>query len=83
MPKAPAAKSASPKAAKAAKAAKKAAKEDKPKRAPSAYIIFSTEKRTEVKAANPEATFGELGKILGQMWASMDEKTKAVSFYHR
>lgn len=52
---------------------------DKPKRAASPYILFSTEKRPEVKAQNPDATFGELGKILGQMWSQMDDKAKAVS----
>lgn len=48
------------------------------KRAPSPYILFCSEKRKELKAANPNATFGEMGKMLGQMWASMDEKAKAV-----
>ena len=49
-------------------------KGEKVKRAPSAYIIFCTEKRTEIKEANPEATFGELGKLLGAAWGAMDEK---------
>jgi HMG (high mobility group) box len=57
--------------------AAKAAKEDKPKRAPSPYIVFCTEKRPEIKAKNPEAGFGELGKLLGQLWATMDDKAKA------
>ena len=67
--------------AKAAKALKKQKKEDKPKvkRAPSPYIVFCTEKRTEAKEANPEATFGMLGTILGQMWGELDEAGKAVS----
>ena len=51
-------------------------KGDKPKRAPSAYIIFCGEKREEVKKANPEATFGELGKLLGGLWSGMDEAAK-------
>ena len=67
----------------APKAAKKTTttKADKPKakRAPSPYIIFCTEKRPELRAAHPNATFGEMGKMLGQMWAQMDEKAKAVS----
>lgn len=67
--------------AKAAKALKKQKKDEKPKvkRAPSPYIVFCTEKRTEAKDANPEATFGMLGKILGQMWGELDEAGKAVS----
>ena len=61
--------------------AKKADDSDAPKvkRAASPYIIFSTEKRPEVKANNPSASFGELGKILGQLWAALDDKGKAVS----
>jgi HMG (high mobility group) box len=54
--------------------------DDKPKvkRAPSAYIVFCTEKRTEAKESNPDATFGELGKILGLMWGQLDDKGKEV-----
>ena len=65
---------------KAAKALKKQQKEDKPKikRAPSPYIVFCTEKRPEAKDANPDATFGMLGKILGGMWSQLDEAGKAV-----
>ena len=33
--------------------------------------------RPEIKAKNPEATFGELGKWLGAQWSSMDDKAKA------
>lgn len=57
----------------------KADKGTKAKRAPSPYIIFCSEKRPELRAAHPNATFGEMGKMLGQMWAQMDEKAKAVS----
>jgi hypothetical protein len=71
-----------PKVSKAApkSASKKAASSPKPKRAPSPYIIFCTEKRPQVKAENPDATFGQLGKILGSMWAALDDKGKAVSW---
>eukprot|EP01031_Cornospumella_fuschlensis_P045452 gene45452-55619_t len=65
--------------AKAPKEGKATTKADKPKtkRAPSPYIIFCTEKRKELKAQNPTATFGEMGKMLGQLWAQMDDKAKA------
>jgi hypothetical protein len=67
-----------PKAAKAdAKPAK--AEKSKTKRAPSPYILFCSEKRPQIKQSHPNATFGETGKILGQMWAALDEKQKAVS----
>lgn len=56
--------------------------DDKPKvkRAPSAYIVFCTEKRSEAKTSNPDASFGELGKILGKMWGQLDEEGKEVHF---
>ena len=57
---------------------KKADDKTKVKRAPSAYIVFFTEKRLEAKESNPDATFGELGKILGQMWGQLDAKGKEV-----
>lgn len=66
------------KATKAAKAEKKE-KSDKPKRAPSAFIIFSNEHRESVKKANPDATFGGIGKLLGDAWKELDDKGKAVS----
>jgi hypothetical protein len=70
----------------AIKADRKAAKAEralkpKPKRAPSPYIIFSTEKRPGIKDSHPNASFGETGKILGAMWSAMDEKAKAVCSY--
>ncbi|KAJ1397201.1 hypothetical protein B484DRAFT_309968, partial [Ochromonadaceae sp. CCMP2298] len=53
----------------------KAAKADKPKvkRTPSPYIIFCAEKRPGIKISHPDATFRETGKILGQMWAAIDD----------
>ena len=66
-----------------AKTVKKADKGDKVKvkRAPSPYILFCNDKRGEIKVTHPTATFGETGKILGQMWAALDEKSKAVSLF--
>jgi hypothetical protein len=71
-----------PKAAmKADRKAAKLANTEKPKgkRSASAFIIFSTEKRPEIKISHPTATFAETGRIVGQMWAALDEKAKAVS----
>ena len=65
------------KAEKKTKVAKAAG--DAPKRALSPYILFCTENRALVKAANPAATFGELGKLLGAKWGALDEKGRAVS----
>ena len=50
----------------------------KSKAAPSAYIIFSGEKREEIRAANPHATFGDVGKLLGIMWQALGEQGKAA-----
>jgi len=66
-----------PKAAKATKATK--AKTDKPKRAPSPYINFCTEQRPKLKEAHPDATFGDLGKMLGEQWKKLSDAEKAVS----
>lgn len=73
-----------PKAAQ--KADRKAAKAEnalkpKVKRAPSPYIIFSSEKRPGIKISHPDASFGETGRILGKMWAELGEKEKAVSLF--
>ena len=48
------------------------------KRGPSAYIIFCKAKRPLIAAANPSAGFGQIGKLLGQAWAKLDQK---VIFY--
>ena len=68
-------------APKGSKADAKPGKEEKvkAKRAPSPYILFCSEKRPEVKTKFPDASFGETGKILGQMWSQLSEKDKAVS----
>jgi hypothetical protein len=52
----------------------------KAKRAPSSFIIFSQEKRAEIKISHPEATFGEIGKILGALWKELDDESKAVRY---
>lgn len=67
---------------KAAKAA--AAATAKPKRAPSAYILFCSDKRaaTHVEFATANEgrapTFGEMGKLLSAKWESLAAEEKAV-----
>ncbi|KAL9932504.1 hypothetical protein V8E36_008621 [Tilletia maclaganii] len=58
---------------------KKRARKDKaaPKKAKSAYIIFCSEHRDRVKAENPTAGFGDVGRILGAKWKDMSDKDKA------
>lgn len=48
-----------------------------PKRGLSAYMFFVQEKRAEVKRDHPDATFGEIGKKLGEMWRSLGDEQKS------
>ena len=65
--------------AKPAKSPKKAkaAKADKPKRAPGHYMIFCKEERPKIVKANPNMSFGEVGKALGAKWRGMSDAQKA------
>ncbi|CDH53379.1 nucleosome binding protein [Lichtheimia corymbifera JMRC:FSU:9682] len=47
-----------------------------PKRGRSAYMFFSQEQRSTVKEENPEATFGDIGKLLGQKWKELTDEEK-------
>ncbi|KAH0579835.1 hypothetical protein H2248_002664 [Termitomyces sp. 'cryptogamus'] len=68
---------------KAAEKAEKAATRSKakkdpkaPKRALSAYMFFSQDWRERIKAENPDAGFGEVGKLLGAKWKELDDEEK-------
>lgn len=47
-------------------------------RAVPAYMLFVKAVRPSVKTANPEATFGELGKLLGEQWKALSEADRQV-----
>jgi hypothetical protein len=47
-----------------------------PKRGLSAYMFFSQEHRKLVQGEHPDASFGEIGKILGDKWKHMSERDK-------
>ncbi|GLB44638.1 putative HMG-box domain containing protein [Lyophyllum shimeji] len=47
-----------------------------PKRALSAYMYFSQDWRERIKAENPDAGFGEVGKLLNARWKELDEEEK-------
>jgi hypothetical protein len=51
----------------------------RPWRTATLYIIFCSEKRPALKAAHPNATLEEIGRMLGKIWSQMDDKAKAVS----
>mmetsp|Transcript_17041 Transcript_17041/g.40155 ORF Transcript_17041/g.40155 Transcript_17041/m.40155 type:complete len:809 (+) Transcript_17041:83-2509(+) len=58
--------------------AKKAKKDpNAPKRGKSAYMYFTDEKRSEIKEAHPDASFGEIGKLLGAAWKKLNTDEKA------
>ncbi|KAJ7353659.1 high mobility group box domain-containing protein [Mycena albidolilacea] len=45
-----------------------------PRRAMSAYMFFSREWRDAVRAENPDAPFGEIGKLIGVKWKELDDE---------
>jgi len=47
-----------------------------PKRALSAYMYFANEQRETVRTDNPGVTFGQIGKLLGEKWKSLNEAEK-------
>ncbi|KAG0309563.1 Non-histone chromosomal protein 6 [Dissophora globulifera] len=63
----------------APKKRKRKAKKDPaaPKNPMSAYLLFCEEWREKVKAQNPESSFGELGRLLGEQWRSYSDDQKA------
>eukprot|EP00522_Entomoneis_paludosa_P008598 CAMPEP_0172442372 /NCGR_PEP_ID=MMETSP1065-20121228/2822_1 /TAXON_ID=265537 /ORGANISM="Amphiprora paludosa, Strain CCMP125" /LENGTH=905 /DNA_ID=CAMNT_0013192211 /DNA_START=91 /DNA_END=2808 /DNA_ORIENTATION=- len=58
---------------------KKKAKKDPnaPKRGKSAYMFFADANRDSIKANNADASFGELGKLMGAAWKNAGSEEKA------
>eukprot|EP00977_Amphora_coffeiformis_P000809 scaffold175_cov177-Amphora_coffeaeformis.AAC.11 len=42
----------------------------------SGFMLFSKEHRPKIKEENPDITFGQIGKKLGEMWRALDDKEK-------
>jgi len=42
-------------------------------------MFFSQDWRERIKAENPDAGFGEVGKLLGAKWKDMSDAEKKVS----
>jgi len=42
----------------------------------SAFLLYCNDNRELVNGANPEASFGELGKLLADKWKSIDDNGK-------
>lgn len=51
---------------------------EKVKRPPSAYILFCKASREKVAKSNPDASFGEIGKLLGAKWKGLNADQKEV-----
>ena len=49
----------------------------KMKKAPSAYMKFCKKERAAIVKANPKASFGEVGKLLGAAWGKLSDASKA------
>lgn len=47
-----------------------------PKRPLSAYMWFANENRNTVRTDNPSATFGQIGRLLGEGWKALSEEEK-------
>lgn len=66
------------KPSKSSKMTKDTKDSNKPIRAPSAYIMFSKKKHPELKLAHPNATFGEIGRMIGAAWKDLSDDEKTV-----
>jgi leucyl-tRNA synthetase len=49
-----------------------------PRKALSGFMLFSNERRTQIKDSNPDATFGEVGRLVGGAWKSLTDKQREV-----
>ena len=53
-------------------------KDTTPNKNLSPFIIFNKENREKIKTANPNVTFGELGKLIGNAWKALNDTEKSV-----
>lgn len=60
------------------KAEQKAKDPPKVSRPPTPYMIFCSQARVKMKTTHPNATFAESGRILGNMWSTLDAASKEV-----
>lgn len=64
------------------KSQKKKKKKDpnEPQKPVSAYALFFRDTQAAIKGQNPNATFGDVSKIVASMWDSLGEEQKQVSY---
>ena len=51
-----------------------------PFRPVSAYALFFRDTQAAIKGENPNASFGDVSKIVASMWDNLEPDAKAVSF---
>lgn len=63
---------------------KKKKKKDpnEPQKPVSAYALFFRDTQAAIKGQNPNATFGDVSKIVASMWDSLGEEQKQVQNMH-
>lgn len=59
------------------KAAKKRRDPNEPQKPVSAYALFFRDTQATIKGSQPNASFGEVSKIVASMWDSLDPDSKA------
>ncbi|KAL7720682.1 Non-histone chromosomal protein [Entamoeba marina] len=64
------------KSKRAEKKAKKVKDPNKPKKAPTAFFIFLSEKREQIKTDFPELKVTQISKKASEMWNALDENDK-------
>lgn len=52
---------------------------NEPKRPMSSFMLMSQKYRAKIKAKNPDATFGQLGKLIGEKWSTMEEDGESIN----
>ncbi|XP_061222407.1 TOX high mobility group box family member 4 [Neopsephotus bourkii] len=67
-----------PRRGKPPKKAKKKKDPNEPQKPVSAYALFFRDTQAAIKGQNPNATFGEVSKIVASMWDSLGEEQKQV-----
>lgn len=55
---------------------KKEKDENRPKRAPSAYMLWFNDNREKIKSDNPGISFTDIAKKGGELWKNLDDKSE-------
>ena len=58
--------------------AKKTKDPNAPRRGMTAFMLFSNDNRAKIKESKPDATFGEIGRLVGEAWKALTDKQREV-----